>query len=369
MDVRLIGCLSILWLASDASAQRHALELGDGAKLEFPHNAVMHTGPTATIEAWVRAQRPSTGHGVFTRYAASAEHKTVHLQPDGSIHFLYAGSPWAHGLATAPGAFPFDSKWHHVAFSRQADGRYEIAVDGIVKHSGGPGPCWLTCNLIQTSTTTRSEANGTTLALARLRYSSVARYSGNFIPQHTWTVDAETRFLVDFAEGTGTAVHDSGPAKQIGTVAGTHRWVAFDPPPPASSSPFGQGCPGSLGPASLTVSKLPVIGKQFELRVDSAPKLLPALVYLGFSRTSWGQVPLPLDLTGLGLPKCSLLVSPDWGFHVSTGPETWFTFSLAVPGDVAFAGIEFFNQVWIFDKQANLFGAFGTNGLASTIGC
>jgi hypothetical protein len=151
-------------------------------------------------------------------------------------------------------------------------------------------------------------------------------------------------------------------------IAQPDTWEYTSGKPPAGSAPFGQGCPGSKGPATLTNSKLPILGQPFELRVDGAPKLHSALVYLGFSRSSWGSVPLPLDLTGLGLPNCSLLVSPDWGFHVSTGPGNSFTFSLPVPGDPTFAGIEFFDQVWIFDKQANAFGAFGTNGLASVIG-
>jgi hypothetical protein len=196
----------------------------------------------------------------------------------------------------------------------------------------------------------------------------------------TWEWDGKTwaqqsPFLVPSARSGPASAYDVARARIViyggdpaAPIAHRDTWEYTNGNPPAGSAPFGEGCPGSKGPATLSSSKLPVLGKPFELRVDGAPRLLSALVYLGFSRDAWSNLPLPLDLTGLGLPKCSLLVSPDWGFHVSTGPGTSFTFSLPVPVDPVFAGIEFFNQVWVFDKQANAFGAFGTNGLASVIG-
>lgn len=229
--------------ALTASAQSYVLGLHPGSSVEFPHDPIMNTGDAATIEAWVLAQPgsvPGSSLSVFSRYADMQEHKELVILDDGSIRYLYAGSPWEQppifgGAPPAPpGSFPIDGKWHHLAFVRHADGTWQIFVDGNEKLGMGPGTglgngCWLTCNVINAATLTRISVTtpwmrGSGWFLDELRVSSTARYSTAFTPAHGWNSDPDTVMLVAFDEGQGTLVADDGPAGQVGLINGPADW-------------------------------------------------------------------------------------------------------------------------------------------------
>jgi len=90
-------------------------------------------------------------------------------------------------------------------------------------------------------------------------------------------------------------------------------------------------------------------------------------VWLGRSRTAWGSVNLPLDLTFAGLPGCALRTSPEFAFPVfnRTGRAT---LSLLLPQDAALLGASFYNQALVADRSANAFGATLSNAGEGRIG-
>ncbi len=228
--------LSSLALVGHANAQQWAIRFAD-AELVLPHHPIMNTGEEVTIEGWIRSSgQPSAVFGLFERYKGGQEHKGLTVLADGAVNVIYAGSPWS-GQLTAPGAVPIDDSWHHVAFVRSLDGTYSTFVDGVVELAGGPGPCWLTCNIINSDPSTKMY--GASWDVRSVRVSSVPRYSSAFVPADAWDTDAETVLLLDLEEGAGNVVSDSGPAGQVGTLTGGFEWV------PATMDCDGDGIPNS----------------------------------------------------------------------------------------------------------------------------
>ncbi|MCK6445767.1 MAG: LamG domain-containing protein [Planctomycetes bacterium] len=232
-------------LASLAAAQNHTLGLYPGSFVEFPHDPIMNTGDAATIEAWVLG-KPwdvlGSSLSVFSRYADMTEHKELVINDDGSIRYLYAGSPWEQlpsfggAPAAPPGSFPIDGKWHHVAFVRHLDGTWQVFVDGQEKLAMGPGTglgsgCWITCDVINAATVTKIAVASTWSSnlgwfIDELRVSNVDRYAAAFTPGSGWSADADTAMLVKFDEGQGALVGDDGPAGQVGAINGGSVWHA-----------------------------------------------------------------------------------------------------------------------------------------------
>lgn len=217
--------------AQEALSQSSSIRLNAGSQLLFPHHGVMNTGSTATIEFWARndAAQPQ-GEFTWVRYAPSAEHKQLSLRSNGSIDYLYAGSPWApnNGMATPPDYFPRDREWHHVAFVRRGDGTWSLHVDGTVVVALGPGYCWGGyCGIIGANTPTRIESSGDGWEIDELRVSNVERYpQAPFTPSIRHATDASTVMLLHFDESSGVTVHDDGVALQVGQVSGNFSWAA-----------------------------------------------------------------------------------------------------------------------------------------------
>src|SRR3970282_524759 len=83
---------------------------------------------------------------------------------------------------------------------------------------------------------------------------------------------------------------------------------------------YGTGCQGTGGfvPRAGAVG-LPLMGNQnFTFVVTRALHQAPALMFLGYSRTAWGTVPLPLDLAPLGAPGCFLRTNVILAFSALT---------------------------------------------------
>ena len=93
---------------------------------------------------------------------------------------------------------------------------------------------------------------------------------------------------------------------------------------------------------------------------------VPVLL-VGSSRTTWGGVPLPLDLGLLGMNGCSLLISPDAAFPLVNqgGRASWST---QLPAAPRLIGSSFFVQGMVVDPGANPFGATTTNAAEAVIG-
>ncbi|MFQ5507097.1 MAG: hypothetical protein ACE5F1_20185 [Planctomycetota bacterium] len=87
----------------------------------------------------------------------------------------------------------------------------------------------------------------------------------------------------------------------------------------------------------------------------------------GCTIRSWGTIPLPLELSALGLSGCKLFISPDFLYQlmIMGGRATWV---LPIPNDVLLVGLSFFQQGLVLDRAANSFGAIMTNAGKAKIG-
>jgi len=132
---------------------------------------------------------------------------------------------------------------------------------------------------------------------------------------------------------------------------------------------FGKGCAATTTPTALSATTLPRIGTTFTLSVSNLQPFYPGLLLFGFSNSTWNGVPLPLDLSFLGMNGCNLLVSWDLQVAFYAGPSggTW-DLPLPLPNDPTLAGLTFYNQAWVLDPKANAFGVGTSNGGKGVIG-
>jgi hypothetical protein len=138
----------------------------------------------------------------------------------------------------------------------------------------------------------------------------------------------------------------------------------------ASYAPFGSGCLGSHGVPELAVlpGSLPALGDDLRLELSALPLVpTPAFVQIGFSRTSLGAVPLPLDLAFAGMPGCTLYQSALLTFPVVSAGGTAH-FVLSIPQDAMLLGMPFYNQGLVVDRNANPAGFTWTNAGEGVIG-
>jgi hypothetical protein len=143
-------------------------------------------------------------------------------------------------------------------------------------------------------------------------------------------------------------------------------WEYF-PVNPADHAPFGSGCAGSAGVPRLDAESLPWIGSALTLRLSNLPPQMPAALNLGFSNSAWGALSLPFPLTGIGMPGCWLLVSPDVLCSIP-GTSGTTTFRIQIPFDPSLVWVSFHNQAIVLDPGANPLGLTTSNGGTSRIG-
>lgn len=140
-------------------------------------------------------------------------------------------------------------------------------------------------------------------------------------------------------------------ANALVAVAGGARFAAY-----------GAGCAGALGVPQFSAQpgSRPVLGQTLQTNIANLPFGL-ALVALGASNTASGGLPLPLDLTLIGMPGCNLLADPVVTDLVG-GAGATATWSFAVPNLGALFGLSLFGQAFSVDPAANAFGFTTSNG-------
>jgi hypothetical protein len=101
----------------------------------------------------------------------------------------------------------------------------------------------------------------------------------------------------------------------------------------------------------LEATGLPRVGATMTVRVEPLP-LSAAVMISGLGNVSWAAVPLPLDVSFLGLTNCWLRVSLDVHEAVigSLGSATW---SLPIPASAALAGFILHQQALVLDPAAS----------------
>jgi hypothetical protein len=121
----------------------------------------------------------------------------------------------------------------------------------------------------------------------------------------------------------------------------------------ASFTTFGVGCPGAQGVPSLHSTSLPRIGQNFALQVTNLAPVQLGFVFTGFSDQVWGQtsLQLPLSLGVIGMPACTMLISPDID-AVTWSAGSTANWGFTIPSTSTLYGFEFFNQAFFIDAQA-----------------
>ncbi|MGA1608985.1 MAG: hypothetical protein ACO4CT_18505, partial [Planctomycetota bacterium] len=110
-------------------------------------------------------------------------------------------------------------------------------------------------------------------------------------------------------------------------------------------------------------------GETFVLELTNLPNTLAAVSFgfTGFSRETIGGIPLPLDLSVVGMPGCLLLTSSEQAVTLpNLGGRA--TMSLSIPSDPVLLGSSLYFQGAALDRIANPQGIIVTNGVEARIG-
>jgi hypothetical protein len=138
------------------------------------------------------------------------------------------------------------------------------------------------------------------------------------------------------------------------------------------STLVGVGCRSANGTANAThtVSGL-VIGTTASFTGNSFVPAggLPAILTIGVSNTSFGSVPLPLDLGPYGAPGCSIY--NDWvitlfGTTMANASGS-VVIQVPIPNDQSLVNSVHYSQYLFAEQGANALGIFTSNGRANTI--
>ncbi|MBK8096097.1 MAG: hypothetical protein IPK26_03270 [Planctomycetes bacterium] len=120
----------------------------------------------------------------------------------------------------------------------------------------------------------------------------------------------------------------------------------------------GVGCAGNLGVSQLAATSRPLIGRSLVMTASAAPTWV--VFALGQTATQWNGSPLPLSLTGFGMPGCDLAMAPE---HLSFATASGGAASIAwtVPMSPALVGGVLFAQALVSAPGTNAAGAVVSN--------
>lgn len=133
---------------------------------------------------------------------------------------------------------------------------------------------------------------------------------------------------------------------------------------------LGVGCAGANGRPTLAAggATLPRIGTTFDLQAASLSRSGLSFVLFGSDSAQWNGLPLPLDLTDLGMFGCTLYHDIFLTVPVFVSPLGDATLPLAVPADPNLVGSGFFVSALSVDRAANPFGLILSNALRVQVG-
>jgi hypothetical protein len=130
---------------------------------------------------------------------------------------------------------------------------------------------------------------------------------------------------------------------------------------------FGTGCGIPALDLSPIATAPPIINTTAQVAVNNIPSPF-SFVALGGSRTAVGPFPLPLSLSGIGMPGCDLLQSFDVSLAATpTGPGS-ATFGLPIPNLPVLMGVHVYLQGWAIAPGANPASLIVSNGIDWGIG-
>lgn len=140
---------------------------------------------------------------------------------------------------------------------------------------------------------------------------------------------------------------------------------------PGTFTSYGSGCASSSGLLAMTpaTNSAPFVGSPFTLDLSPVPTGLfnVAVAILGASRTNFGNLVLPFDLSSLGMGGCQLWASAEVTLPL-TRSGSRAPLSLTIPPDANLAGQSFYCQGLVSDPLANVGGIAWSNGIQAMIG-
>jgi hypothetical protein len=138
-----------------------------------------------------------------------------------------------------------------------------------------------------------------------------------------------------------------------------------------SFATIGAGCPGPAGIPSLAAApnSTPRTGNPFTVvlaNLPSSPFNRPFL-FTGTNRTTWGSMPLPVDLGLLGMPGCTAWIAPEFTAVLANSSGT-ASCTLAVPQATQLVGAVFHAQGAVLVPGFNGAGLVVSNAGTAVIG-
>lgn len=136
---------------------------------------------------------------------------------------------------------------------------------------------------------------------------------------------------------------------------------------PAEFSFHAPGC-NPAAPVSLALSESWTrawLGQSMSIDV-TAPHGV-AVLATGFSDQAYGSTPLPIDLSGYGMPGCNLQVAPEVPL-LGVGPSGAVTFTLPIPNVPGLLGVTFWQQALSLAIGANAADLLATDSVRGTVG-
>lgn len=226
--------------------------------------------------------------------------------------WTWNGTSWSTG-ATGPGTL----RDHTMVYDQN---RERVVLFGGLRVPAGGSPS------VQSATW---EWNGSTWTQRTTAASPTARH-GAAAGQ-----DAAGRILVaGGANGTSVATTDTWGL--LSAQSGT-------------ANAFGSGCPSSLGPVTNESLTLPYVGAGHVVRLGGGPANGLGVLLYAVDALQWAGTPLPIDLTPIGAPGCSLLVAGDLPLPLLLDATGRGTLTWNLPNTTSLAGAIFYVQGAVLD--------------------
>jgi hypothetical protein len=127
---------------------------------------------------------------------------------------------------------------------------------------------------------------------------------------------------------------------------------------------FGFATAGASATPRLSPTGRPILNQTFSVDLSLARASSPAILITGVSKTKWGAFNLPLDLTPLGAPGCSLLCSVELTLGLATDPAGAAKVPFSIPNTPGLVGLQWFNQFAVLDTVNVLKLVFSNGGEA-----
>ncbi len=241
------------------------------------------------------------------------------------------------------------------------DGVRDLVVGAHADNGAGKarGAVWITL----------LRASGTVYGHRKIGDAACSSFSGTLLDGMAFGNDIAVMGDLN-RDGTTELIIGASGESGIGTGTGC-AWVLFMDPTPvtvASYASYGLGCGASNPTLSPMPDQLPWIGETFTTRVSFLSPGDTAFGLLGYSNTQWSGLPLPFDLSFMGMTSCMLHVSPDLPSIPLTKVGSTAYWPLELPCDPEFVGTEFFQQTLVLSPGANSAGAIVSNAARSVVG-